>query len=335
MRSTRRDVPFQGIIVDLFDSRCVREVRADVADGEWCRFSPSKRKDWKVPESTVIIEYIDGHFMSGTKLIPRGSRSRAADALPGPVRRQLREPADGEDPAGRYPAGGAKRDPFGVAEARAVLDKAYRLLDARLADKSWLAGKDFTMADSRPRLGAGLPAPGPSPSRAFATWTAYFSRVAERPSFARVLREAEPYMARLAQARSGAGPVPVSPPPPGRTASASTTWRVPTDRPRESSTRRSLDDVVPRPRGAPAWNTSSSTTERTARAGSCGGLRDGGDPGGVLTYIAVKNVDDATKKIQKAGGTLVKERTTVPGYGAFVVFKAPGGPVQAIWEAST
>ncbi len=41
------------------------------------------------------------------------------------------------------------RDPHGVGEARAMLQKAYRWLDQRLAgdEHPWAAGKKFTLAD--------------------------------------------------------------------------------------------------------------------------------------------------------------------------------------------
>jgi glutathione S-transferase len=89
------------------------------------------------------------------------------------------------------PAG--QHDPFGVDEARKKLATTYDLLDARLEGRRFAVGDDFTLADcaaspalfyadkirtlrDRPRL------------------TAYFQRLLERPAFARVLREAEPFM---------------------------------------------------------------------------------------------------------------------------------------------
>jgi glutathione S-transferase len=83
------------------------------------------------------------------------------------------------------------RDPYGVAEARATLDRAYALLDAR-ATTAWLAGGTFTLADcaAAPALfyawvvhpWAGLP-----------SLTAYYERLTARPSVARVIDEARPY----------------------------------------------------------------------------------------------------------------------------------------------
>ena len=73
-----------------------------------------------------------------------GRRARGADARP--LLRQLRDDADAEDRRRPHPARG-ERDPHGVAEARALLDTAYRWLDGRLAGRDWAAGADFTLAD--------------------------------------------------------------------------------------------------------------------------------------------------------------------------------------------
>jgi predicted enzyme related to lactoylglutathione lyase/uncharacterized protein YndB with AHSA1/START domain len=67
-----------------------------------------------------------------------------------------------------------------------------------------------------------------------------------------------------------------------------------------------------------------------------GGIRAAQDfdkGGSVLTYIAVECVMTAIKAIEAAKGKLLTPPTKVPGYGTFVVFQAPGGPVQAVWEA--
>ena len=85
------------------------------------------------------------------------------------------------------------RDPYGVQEARATLERAYTLLDARLGDR-WLAGSAFSLADcaAAPAL---FYAGQVAPFERYGRLTRYYSRLAARPSFARVLAEAEPYLA--------------------------------------------------------------------------------------------------------------------------------------------
>ena len=85
------------------------------------------------------------------------------------------------------------RDQYGVDEARATLDRAYALLDDRIADE-WLAGPEFSVAEC-------AAAPALFYARVVHRWdgaalprlTAYFERVGARPSVARVIEEARPY----------------------------------------------------------------------------------------------------------------------------------------------
>jgi glutathione S-transferase len=85
------------------------------------------------------------------------------------------------------------RDPFGVEEARARLDTAYRWLDEVMAEREWAAGDAFSLADC-----------AAAPALFYADWThpipaalanvhAYRRRLLARPSFARAVEEARPY----------------------------------------------------------------------------------------------------------------------------------------------
>jgi glutathione S-transferase len=86
------------------------------------------------------------------------------------------------------------KDPMGVADARAMLDKSYAWLDARLADRQWAAGDNFTLADC-----------AAAPALFYADWMhpiaaelanlkAYLKRLQEHPSVARAAKDAEPYL---------------------------------------------------------------------------------------------------------------------------------------------
>lgn len=84
------------------------------------------------------------------------------------------------------------RDPHGVALARAMLDKAYRWIDGRMASRDWAADDRFSLADC-----------AAAPALFYADWvhpigehralTAYLQRLKARPSFARCIEEARPY----------------------------------------------------------------------------------------------------------------------------------------------
>jgi glutathione S-transferase len=85
------------------------------------------------------------------------------------------------------------RDPYGVTEARAMLDKAYDWLDRTLAEREWAYGATFGLADC-----------AAAPSLFYADWAHpigdryprvkdYRRRLLARPSFARAVDEARPY----------------------------------------------------------------------------------------------------------------------------------------------
>jgi glutathione S-transferase len=86
-----------------------------------------------------------------------------------------------------------KNDHFGGEKARAELATAYDAVEARLPQGMWPSGEAFTLADcaALPALfyaGKVQPFADTHPGLA-----AYFDRIARRPSFKRVLEEAEPY----------------------------------------------------------------------------------------------------------------------------------------------
>ena len=87
----------------------------------------------------------------------------------------------------------AARDAQGVAEARAMLDKAYAWLDDRMARREWAAAGMFSLADC-----------AAAPALFYADWThpidarfanllAYRARLLARPSFARAVDAARPF----------------------------------------------------------------------------------------------------------------------------------------------
>jgi glutathione S-transferase len=137
-----------------------------------------------LPESTTIVEYLDG-FGDAPPLVP-GLQARMWDrVIDGHVMTPMQKiVGDNLRPAGR-------RDPEGVAQAHAELERAYAMLDARL-DGAWLAGDAFTLADcaAAPALHYGyvvhrwdgLPA-----------LTRYAEALMARPSVAAVIDGARPY----------------------------------------------------------------------------------------------------------------------------------------------
>jgi glutathione S-transferase len=86
----------------------------------------------------------------------------------------------------------ADRDPYGVAQARAMLDDAYAWWDSHMSGREWAAQR-FSLADC-----ATMPAlfyadwAHPIPDR-FAALRAYRARLLAHPTMARAVDEARPF----------------------------------------------------------------------------------------------------------------------------------------------
>ena len=185
------DTPFEPRVVRLDDEASREDFRK-----AWpiLRF-PVLRDEARgrtVPESTVIIEYLALHYPGRTALIPADpqaaldvrERDRFFDLY-------LHVPTQKIITDRLRPEGG--HDVIGVEQARAQLRTAYALVEQDMRDRSWAAGDTFTMADcaAAPPL---FYSDWAEPLDDFPQLAAYRKRLMERPSFARALREAEPYL---------------------------------------------------------------------------------------------------------------------------------------------
>ena len=185
------DTPFEPRIIDLSKPSEAAELEA-----LWTmRKFPVLRDeamDRTVPELSIIIEYLDRHYPGGTRFLPAdpdlARQTRLLDRffdlyLELPMQKIVGDrlrPAD-------------KRDPLGVEQARAQLQTALGMVDRDMATRTWATGDTFGMADcaAAPALYyANLVAPFGGTHRHAA---AYLDRLMHRPSFARAVKEAEPY----------------------------------------------------------------------------------------------------------------------------------------------
>lgn len=145
-----------------------------------------------VLEASIIIEYLHVRHPGPVKLIP-DDPDDAVEA------RMLDRFFDNYvmTPQGKFVVDALRppesRDPYGVEEARKMLDTSYAWLDQRMQGRTWAAGETFTLADC-----------AAAPSLFYADWThriperyqhltAYRARLLERPSFARAVNEARPF----------------------------------------------------------------------------------------------------------------------------------------------
>jgi glutathione S-transferase len=150
-------------------------------------------RDQTIPESTIIIEYLDRHYPGRTRFIAEEAelalQTRLRDRF---YDLYVHEPMQKIVGDRMRPQGG--KDPHGVEEARARLRTSYRLIDQEMAARTWAVGDRFGLADcaAAPAL---FYANEVLPFEGHASLKAYFGRLKARPSYARVLKEAEPYFA--------------------------------------------------------------------------------------------------------------------------------------------
>jgi glutathione S-transferase len=156
----------------------------------------------QIGESTIIIEHLD-QGAGGGRLIaaehPAALRTRALDRICDlyvndqvvTILFDSWKPAD-------------KREPERVVGAQQLLAAACTYLERELEGRQWLAGDRFSMADcaAAPALNYLRKLPAWNPEL-YPRLQAYAERLCARPSFARVLEEAQPHLQALLAAKAG------------------------------------------------------------------------------------------------------------------------------------
>jgi glutathione S-transferase len=151
-------------------------------------------RDQTVPEATVIIEYLQLFYPGPTRFIPDDPDAAWQTRLQDRFfdlyvhEHMQRVVADRLRPAG-------SKDPMGVAHAKAMLQTAYGLLDRRMASRQWAMGPEFGLADCAASPALYYANRVQPLGSEFPNVAAYLDRLMKRPSFARVLQEAQPYFA--------------------------------------------------------------------------------------------------------------------------------------------
>lgn len=180
--------PFEAVKIDLGEPAS----RAKLTD-LWPigKFPVLKDGDAVVPESSIIIDYLDQNYPGATRFMPEDREAARAVRL-----------ADRfydcyvNDPIGRLAGARLRpeRDHVGIAQALAMIAAAVDLVEKTMAGRAWAAGETFSLADcaAAPSLFyADLQQPF---AAAHPNAAAYLARLKARPSFARVLEEAAPYL---------------------------------------------------------------------------------------------------------------------------------------------
>ena len=146
-------------------------------------------------EATSIIEHLQARHPGPVKLIPDDPDAAVEVRMLDRVFDNYVMTPQGKCVFDAIRPSDAGRDPYGVAQARAMLDTTYAWLDERMKDRTWAVGDTFSLADC-----------AAAPSLFYVDWThripeqlknlqAYRARLLARPSFARAVDGGRPYRA--------------------------------------------------------------------------------------------------------------------------------------------
>jgi glutathione S-transferase len=181
--------PFEGRTVNLMDAAQAAAFKKIWPCGQ---FPVLQDGDDTIPESSIIIEYLDQHYPGKTRLIPANAelarQVRFKDRF-----YDLHLHVHMQKVVGDRMRPEGKKDPHGVEQAKARLNVALDMIDAEMAERTWAMGDAFTLADC-----AAAPAlfyinkVFPLADR-HSNAARYLARLLKRPSYARALEEAKPY----------------------------------------------------------------------------------------------------------------------------------------------
>ncbi len=182
-------IPFEGRVIEGPGSPAYEELAT-----LWPikRFPMLIDGDQQVMESTCIVEYLQVHYPGPVRLIPDDAQAALEvrwldrffdNYISTPVQKIVFNAIRPEE----------VRDPYGVEEAHAMLDRSYGWLEKHLAGRTWVADKSCSLADC-----------GAAPFLFYSDWVhpigadhpnirAYRNRLMQWPSFARCVEEARPY----------------------------------------------------------------------------------------------------------------------------------------------
>ena len=190
-----KDVAFDPQIVDILTDKA--------AVAEYAKIYPLAKipllvldDGWKIPESSIIVEYLDTQFEKGTRLIPKDANlARRVRFHDRQLDLYVTEPALTIFFEGRKPA--AERNASAVEKARKRINVLYDGLEQHIG-QGWAVGDAFSLADiaAAPALAY---ASMVEPFGARANLAAYAQRVWNRPSVARVRAAAAPYIEALSK----------------------------------------------------------------------------------------------------------------------------------------
>lgn len=187
-----KDVSFKGEIVNLSDEDARKNYRDIYPLG---KIPLLQLEDGHiVPESTIIIEWLENNFDQGTRLIPtnkdKARQTRFKDRMYDLYVNEATVTLlfQGWRPEDR-------RDPERIEKCKFYLDTLFGFMEKHFSDNEWAVGDEFTMADCSA-------APALLLASKIHPWEdsniqKYFERLCSRPSVQRIIEEATPYWEKM------------------------------------------------------------------------------------------------------------------------------------------
>ncbi len=185
------ETPFKPVMIDFGDPTSLAAFQRLWPMAKMPVLEDLARKK-TVPEASIVVEYLDKHYPGKVPLIP----SNVDLALETRLRDRffdLHMHVHMQKVTGDRLRPEGQKDPPGVTQAREQIQKAYRVLNDFMATREWANGAEFSLADCAacPALHYANRVEPLQEEHVHAQ--DYLERLEKRPSFARVLVEAEPY----------------------------------------------------------------------------------------------------------------------------------------------
>lgn len=185
------DTPFEKIVVNLQEDASRRAFLEVWPIGQFPVVKDETR-DRLVPESSIIIEYLDDHYRGRTRFIPEDMdkarevrmRDRFFDLHVQVPMQHIMDDRWRKD---------EDKNRIGVEKMCARITTALDMIESDVG-RNWAMGEDFTMADiaAMPALfyaNVAMPFGDARPKT-----LAYLARLKKRPSIARTLKDAAPFL---------------------------------------------------------------------------------------------------------------------------------------------
>jgi glutathione S-transferase len=189
-----KEISFEAKLVNLQDQEERKQYREVYPIGKvpLLIVDDATKSGHMIPESSIIVEYLDGNFSSGTELLPKDPNlSRKVRFHDRMYDLYLNESVSTLIFQGWKDKD--QRDQEGIDEARRRIDIMYKFMEMNHEKNTWANGEVFSLADCA-TVGPLFYAQKVHPFDQHKNIRAYFQRLLSRTSIQKVIEEAKPFM---------------------------------------------------------------------------------------------------------------------------------------------